>query len=264
MASAALSTYLQNGLIDRLFHEAPSFTAPGTGLKLELFSDVADDSGGTPLTYTGYAAGGVAIDFTAASGRVVTQNGIVAFGKNTSGAQTALSWGVFAGANMLAYGDVDPDKLISVNNTPSIANGAIVLTASAGNISDYLANFFLDYAFNNGTDPSTLVPYAFLSTTDFTTSGAGSSLTEPADNYVRVIADTWTVSTNTATNTNSIPFAVPGANWGAITCVGIVTGSAANTGEVLYFDNAPTGAEQNPASGDTVSIPATTFDASIA
>lgn len=261
---AALSTYLQDGLMNRLFHVAPSFTQPvAANLKLQLFSDIATDAGGTPLNYTGYVAGGVAIDLIPNGPRSVIQNGVITFGQNTGADETAQSWGIFEGANMLAYGDINPNKLIGTNNTPSIADGSIVLTFTADNVSDYLADLFLAYAFNDGVDPSTITPYAWLSTTAYVTSGNGSSLTEPADTYVRPIADTWTVTGNSAVNTTEIPFAVPGANWGVITSVGLSNSVTTNAGEVLFFDNSPTGDGQNPASGDTVSIPATTFAASV-
>ena len=266
--SSALATYLQDGLMDRLFHATPTFTQPtASALHLALFSTVptADTgAGATELTYTGYAR--EVIDFTAASGRAVSQNGVITFGQNTGADQTAVAWGVYdalSGGNLLAFGDINPDKLIGTNNTPSIADGSIVLTFTAGNVSDYLANLFLDYAFNDGVDPSTITPYAWLSTTEYVTSGDGSSLTEPADTYVRPTADAWTVTANSAVNTNEIAFATPGASWGVITAVGLASSVTTNAGEVLFFDNAPTGDGQTPTTGDTVAIPATTFAASV-
>lgn len=267
--SSALSTYLQDGLMDRLFHATPTFTQPtAANVHLALYSTVptADTgAGATELTYTGYAR--KPIDFNAASGRAVVQNGVITFGQNTGASQTAVAWGIYdavSGGNLLAFGDINPDKAIGTNNTPSIADASITLTFTAGNVSDYLANLFLDYAFNDGTDPSTITPYAWLSTTEYTTSGNGSSLTEPADTYVRPIADTWTVTANAATNTNAINFATPGASWGVITAVGLASSVTTNAGEVLFFDNSPTGDGQEPNSGDTVAIPATTFAASVA
>jgi hypothetical protein len=258
---AALSTYLQDGLIDRLFHSSPSFTQPvEANIQIALFSDQPTDSGGTELTYTGYAREN--IDFNVASVRDLTQNGLITFGQNTGGDQTAQGYGIFEGANMLAYGDINPDKLISTNNTPSIADSSIVLTFTAGNVSDYLARVFLDYAFNDGaTDPSSLAIYGWLSTSEFTSTGNGSSLSEPSDTYGRILHNTWNVTANAVTNNGSIDFATPGASWGVITAVGIAT--AISAGEVLFYDNSPTGDGQTPTSGDTVAIPDTTFAASL-
>lgn len=259
---AALSTYLQNGLIDRLFNASPTFTQPvKANIQLALFSTVPGEGGGTELTYTGYARQN--IDFNVASVRSITQNGLVTFPQNTGASQTAVGYGIYEGANLLAYGDINPDKLIGTNNTPSIADGSIILTFTADNVSDWLARLFLDYAFNDGaTDPSTITPYAWLSTTAFTSSGnATTGITEPADTYARVTADSWNVTNNSVTNNGAISFATPGASWGAITAVGLAT--AASAGEVLFYDNSPTGDGQTPTIGDTVSIPDTTFAASV-
>jgi hypothetical protein len=127
----------------------------------------------------------------------------------------------------------------------------VVLTVTAGQVSDYLAGKLLDHIFRATAYTAPTDRYLALATVDITDSMTGSTITEPSGNgYARKTSGTWTVSTNSASNAGVETFATPTGSWGTIAATGVLDASTA--GNLLFYDAAPTGQGQTPTTGNTV------------
>lgn len=268
--NGAFTNYLEQEVIEHLFHASntyvPSAAGGGGTVYLGLLNAVPDDTGGTEVGYTNYQRQAITFNAAGTPARGIVQNGDVLFPQCGVTGDTATHWAVYDAqtvGNMLGYGALTASKPISNGNTPSVADGEVGFTASAGGMSDYLAEAILDFVFRN--DPNTFgkpAKYLALATVDITSTMTGSTITEPAgNNYARKQVTVWTTGVNTAENTNEEQFNTPSGDWTAITATGIC--DALTLGNLLFFDSAPTGEGQAPGSGDTVKFAAGTFDVSI-
>jgi hypothetical protein len=135
------------------------------------------------------------------------------------------------------------------------------------NLSDYLANTLLNFAFRNQTftSPST---YAGLATANITDANTGSTITElTGTSYARVqvapnggTSPTWDLATSgLVDNTHNIDWS-PGGTWSTFTAIFVADASSA--GNLLVYDNSIT--SQGAISGDTVRVAAGDFDISLA
>jgi hypothetical protein len=264
----ALTNYLEDGLMNHLFHASTTYT-PAATIYLGLLSALPDDTGGVEVTYTNYIRKSIAFNAAGADAtREIWQSiADVTFPQCGVTGDTATHWALYdaeTAGNMLSYGALTAPKVIAENNTPSIAGGQVKLTAPANEMSDYLAETILDFAFKNQAfaKPD---KYLFLSTTDLTTADTGTTIkaSEPANGYLRKQVTAWTVTSNAAENTSEESFPTPSGSWGAITAVGIADNTFADGGNVLFFDNTPTGEGQAPGTGDTVKFSAGSFDVSL-
>lgn len=252
MATAGcLSNYAENKFIDLVMAET-TFSSPAA-VYLALCTAAAD-TGATEVAYTNYAR--AAITFGAVSSRAITQSNLVTFPQCGATGATATHWAIYDAAsagNMLAWGALSVSKTIVSGNTPSVAIGQTVITATAGKISDYLAGKLLDHIFRATAYTAPTDRYLALATVDITDSMTGSTITEPSGNgYERKTSGAWTVSANSASNAAAEEFATPSGSWGEITAVGVLDASTA--GNLLFYDAAPTGQGQTPTTGDTVSF----------
>ncbi len=259
----ALSNYAENKMVDLVLTGAAWSSPAAVYVSLHTGSPGEANDGANECNYTGYAR--KAISFAAASGRAVAQDADVTFDQCTAGSNDATHYGIYdasAAGNLLAYGALAATKTISTGNTPSIASGEITLTFSAGEFSDYLAHELLDHAFNGAAYSAPANTYLALTTVALTDASTGSTITEPANNYARKqVVGGWTVTNNAAVNAADETFATPSGSWGAITALAVL--DAATAGNVLWYDNAPTGDGQTPTSGDTVKITAGSFSCSL-
>ena len=257
----SISDYLENELLDHCFNAAyasPSnvFLALSTADPLDTGAGVAEPSGG--------AYSRVTITFVTAATRNVTQKAKVTF------PQATASWGeishyaiydAVSGGNFLAHGTLNTAKTVVNGNTPSVATSEVVISYTAGEISNYLAHKLLDHVFRN-TQYTFISSFAIaLCTGDIPDSDTGSTISEPSgNNYSRAsiyknggTAPAWDLaSAGSLDNGATITFATPSGSWGTITALAIV--DAASAGNVLFYENTVT--DQKPDNGDTVQISA--------
>ena len=259
--SNAMSNYLEDALIEHIFHASNTYS-PVSTIYLGLHTASPTDAGGNETVYTNYVR--QAIAFSAASSRNITQNGQVDFPQCGVTGATITHYGLYdaeTSGNLLAWGALSSSKAVSEGNTPSVADAEVDVYFSAGTISDYLADTLLDFAFRNQafSKPS---KYIFLATVALTDASTGSTITEPGNAYARHQVTAWTCTNNAAENTSEETFSPnPSGTWGAITAVGLADASSA--GNILFYDNSPTGDGQTPTTGDTVKFAAGAFDVTL-
>ena len=274
----SISDFLENELLDHIFNGAGAAYTPPTTVYLGLSTaDPGDDGSGlAEPSGNGYARKAIAFD--AAASRLINQTSQVTFDQATGSWGTITHWAAFdalTSGNMLAHGSLSTQKEVVNGNTPSVAAGEADISFKAlgskgdttNNISDYLANKLLDFAFRNQifTQPDT---YCAMCTANIADNDTGSSISEPAGGaYARKQVNpnggsspTWDLAAaGLVDNTHDITFADPTASWGSITAQAIL--DALTAGNLLFFDNDIT--EQTPDSGDTVKVPAGDWDASL-
>lgn len=240
-----ISDYLELELLDHVFNAAYT---PVATVYLSLWeSDPTDAASGTETAYTNYARQACAFD--AAASRSIAQTALETFPSNGGSTVTITHWGIHDAAtvgNLLAHGSFAASKQVNNGNTPSVAAGEITIAFSAGEISDYLANALLDFAFRNQafSAPST---YVALVTATVNDNDTGTSITEPSGNgYARELVDvnggsapTWdTAAAGLVDNTHLIQFDTPTGSWGTV--VGVAICDALTLGNLLCYDNAMT------------------------
>jgi hypothetical protein len=262
MATAGcLSDYAENKFIDLVMAET-AFSSPAA-VYVGLCSAAAD-TGVTEVAYTDYAR--QAITFGAVAARAITQSALVTFPQCGATGATADFYGIFDAAtagNLLAWGALGVQKVIVSGNTQTIPSGQVVLTVSAGGMSDYLAGKCLNHIFRATAYTAPTDRYLALTTVDITDSMTGSTITEPSGSgYERKTSGAWTVTGGSAVNAADEDFAAATGSWGEITSAAVL--DAATAGNLLFYDAAPTGQGQTPTSGDTVSFPAGDFAVSVA
>jgi hypothetical protein len=238
----SLSNYLELELLDHVFNA--SYTPVAT-VYLALFeSDPTDAFSGTETAYTSYARQPIAFD--AAASRSVVQTALETFPANTGSTVTITHWGIFDAltvGNGLAHGAFGASKQVNNGNTPSVAAAEVTVDFSAGEISNYLANIMLDFAFRNQTftQPATWIALIDATASD---SDTGSTISEPSGGaYARVQVDvnggsppTWKVAAaGLVQNNELIQMPTPTASWGTI--VGVAICDASTAGNLLGYDN---------------------------
>ena len=248
--NGVLSSYLENKLIDLVMTGA-AYPAPAA-VYLGLCSDEPTDSGATEVVYTGYERR--AIVFAAPSARAITQSAGVTFPTCTGGSAVSSHYAVYdsaSGGEMLGYGELLASKTITIGNTPTVAAGQIIFTVAAAGVSTYLAHALLNHAFRATAYTAPANRCIAMCTADLTDASTGSTLVEPSGNgYERKTTTGWTVTGGAAWNTNVETMETPSGSWGAITAVCVT--DASTGGNVLFYDNSPTGDGQTPTTGDVV------------
>jgi len=265
-----ISDYLENELVDHVFGAA--YTPP-TSVYVGLSSGDPLDTGAGLDEPSGGSYKRASITFATAATRAITHSADVTFITPSGDWGYVSHYGIFtamtAGAgSMMAHGSLSTPKTIVTGNTPTIAGGEIDISFdtlgekgdTTNNISDYLANKLLDFAFRNQafSVPTTL--YVCLMTAHATDADTGSTISEPSgNNYAREGVTAWdAASGGSADNTNDIQFATPSGAWGTITAIGLC--DHPSTGNLYMYDNSPTGDGNQPGNGDTVKILAGNFD----
>lgn len=263
----SFSDYLENKFVDHILGTA--YTAPTVYLAL-CTATVTDSDTGSTITETSYTAyTRQTISFGAASSRRVTQDANVTFPQAGDAGGTVTDWALVDAAssgNLLAYGTFSANKDIVDGSTPSVASGEIWVEFSAGAVSDYAAEAFLDLAFNGTafTAPST---YAFLATATVSDDDTGSTITEPGSGaYARVQVNenggsspAWDLASGgVADNGAAITFPTATGSWGTVVAAGLA--DASSGGNLLVYDNAVT--DQAVGTDDVVEFPAGDFDIS--
>jgi hypothetical protein len=271
----SLSDYSEGKWLDHVFNLA--YTPVATVYLALCTADPTDAGTGGSMSECAdsgsYAR--TAIAWLSAASKVLTQSGAVTFPKATGSWGTVTHWAVVDNSghglgNMLAHGAFLAGKLVSTNNTPSIADASLNVTIGANDISTYLANKMLDLMFENVAFAK---PATWLAgcTATLDHSATGTTITEPgAGAYERKqvninggASPTWDLKTGTTPtlvdNTHDIDFITATASWGTIVSVAVCT--LATLGEILFFDNDMT--DQAVGDGDTLRFPAGDLDATL-
>ncbi|NIT58632.1 MAG: hypothetical protein GWN00_21115 [Aliifodinibius sp.] len=274
----SISDHLEDELLDHVFNA--SYTPPSTVYLALSTADPGDDAAGISEP-VGNNYSRKAITFDAAASRLINQTSTVTFDQATGSWGTISHWAIYdasSGGNMMAHGSLSASKAVVSGNTPSVAAGEVDISfktlASKGdttnNVSDYLADELLDFAFRNQafSEPAT---YLALCTADLSDSSTGATMTEcaNANGYARKQVNvnggsspTWDLSSSgNVDNTHDITFASPTGSWGTVTALVILDGGTHGAGNVLFYDNGIT--EQTPDNGDTVKILAGNCDISL-
>lgn len=169
----------------------------------------------------------------------------------------------------MAHGALNEGKEVVDGNTPSIADGVINVTVDAAEVSDYLADKMLDFAFRN---QAFAIPDTFLAaiiTNPVTDVMTGSTITEPGGGaYIRKEVDVnggtppvWDLAdTQLVDNAGEIAFITATAAWGTVIAIAIC--DAETVGNLLMYDN--TMADQAVGNGDTMKFPAGDLDVTLA
>lgn len=244
----SITNFLENELLDHIFNG--SYSPPTTVYLALATADPTDAATGASMNEHpnsgGYAR--TAISFSAASSRQIVQNGAVNFPTATADWSSVTHWAVvdnstYGAGNVLAHGALSSAKLIKDGDDPSVADGEATITVNAGEVSDYLADILLDFAFRNQAfaQPST---YIALATATISDSDTGTSITEPSGgSYAREQVNSnggaspaWNLaSSGLVDNADAISLSASGADWGTIVAVAII--DAATTGNLLFYDN---------------------------
>lgn len=263
----SLTDYSELELLDHVFNAAYS---PVATVYLGLATADPTDAG-TGASFNecpdANAYARTVIAFGAAAARKITQDGVVTFPKAVGGGWGEVShWGILDGntlgaGNLLAHGAFATPKTVNEGNTPSVPTTETYVEFSAGEISDYLANKFLDLMFRNQAyaKPATWVALCDAVVADDDT---GTTISEPADGYGRKQVNinggsepTWDVATGTTPayvdNMHAIEIGPASGDWGTMVAVGIC--DAETVGNLLFYDNAM--ADQAVGNGDTAEFP---------
>lgn len=253
----SISDYLENELLDHVLGVG-AYTPPATVYIGYSTADPTDDGSGIAEPGNGYAREICA--FGAAGSRAIANSGLITFDQ-ASGAQGTIThwflcdhlsntnWGT--DVHMLAHGSLAAPKVVVSGNTPSIAIGQVDVEFNSGDVSDYLANKLLDFAFRNQAfSPPTI--YIALCTVAVGDSDTGSTITEPSgNNYARKAHSAWDAAAAGASeNTGAITFNTPSGSWGE--CVDVAILDALTAGNLLFYSSDPE--NQTPSTGDTVSF----------
>lgn len=260
----SITDFLENELLDHIFNA--SYTSP-TNIYLALATaDPTDTATGASMNECAnsgsYAR--TAISFGVAAARAVTQDADVTFPTATGSWGTVTHWaitdnGTYGAGNVLAHGAFAASKLISTDDTPSVASGEISVSFTAGEISNYLANELLDHCFNNAAFTTTASStYVALCTATIADTDTGATITEPGGgSYARKevsenggTSPTWDVAASgVVDNTHAITFATATASWGTIVAVAICDSGTTGAGNLLFYDNTMT--DKAVGDGDT-------------
>lgn len=274
----SITNWMANELLDHVLNGAgAAYTPPATvyvALCLSDPGDTATDLGGGVECANASAYARTAIAWTAAASRVLDQNGLIDFPTASGGGWgTVTHWALcdtdtWNGGNCMAHGALNESKTINDGNDPDIGDSAIDVTISANEVSDYLANKLLDFAFRNQAFVQPATHIAACITSEINDNDTGTSITEPgAGAYARKeVADnggaspTWDLASGqTVDNTHEIAFPTATATWGTIVAAAIC--DAATLGNMLWYDNSP---DEGPVgNGDTLKFAIGTLDVTL-
>lgn len=240
----SITDFLENELLDHIFNAA--YTPPSTVYLALSTADPGDDGSG--LSEPGDTYARQAITFGAASSRRVTQSGSISFPQATGSWGDVSHWAVCdasgtGAGNVMAHGAWGTTKTIVSGNTPTVNDGEVYVEFSAGEISDYLAEALLDFAFRNQalSEPDT---YLGLATATIGDGDTGSTVTEVSGGgYARQQINpnggadpTWNVAAGgSLDNAGTAEFATATADYGTV--VAAFLADASTGGNLLLYDN---------------------------
>ena len=244
--TVALSAYAEDQFLN---HVLRNTAHTNTTLYMALFT-VDPTAAGTmtnEATYTNYSRKAVTFG-TAAASRSISNTVAVNFDQCTGSSNTITHYGIFDNAtfqtgNMVTWGEITPNKVVTTDNTPSVAIGQVTISVPASNgCSDYTANAFLSLMFEGTAFTSPANVYLALASAAIIDADDGAGMDEVTGNsYERSsTAVTFGVPTGSSpsstTTTNLIQFATPTGSW-TIQAMAIVDGLTEDAGNILFYDN---------------------------
>jgi len=267
-----LSLYARNSLLNHLFNNSV-YNAPATVYVALCTATVTESDTGSTIAEANYVSyNRVPINFSPANltNRNITQLGNSIFPKATGGNITVTDYAVLDSpnpgtGNLLGFGKLLVPKNIVADNTPTIRDAEVVISATTiGGFTNYTINQLLNFMFRNQpySQPSL---YVGLTTADVINTDNGTTIVEATGlGYNRVNAPSFSIATNaTLANTWEINFPVPGVGgWGTVTSLFCSDTITLNTGNVLFFDNDSV-IDQAVEEEDIVTIPAGYFVAEL-
>jgi hypothetical protein len=163
---AQLSTVLKNALIDHVFRNT-AYVPPATCYLALYTSDPAVDDSGVEVSGGAYVR--QAITFGAAAGGVIANDALLTYPTALAPWGNVTHWGikdaVGVGGVLMAFGQFTTALNIDTGETDYVNIGDVELTFNA-QISDYLANILLDFAFSNVAYVPPAAVYIGLYSTD--------------------------------------------------------------------------------------------------
>jgi hypothetical protein len=260
----SITDFLEGELLDHVFNAA--YTRSATHFVALCTADPTDAALGNNMSEVpnAFAYQRTTITFGVAASRVTTQSGAVSFPQASGGSWgTVTHWAIctsqtYDAGDVLATGAFAASKTINDGNTASIPTTEINVTISAGEVSNYLANKLLDFAFRNQVfaAPATWIALCEAVVADDDT---GTTITEEgAGSYGRVQVNvnggsspTWDLKSGTTPtfvdNTHAITFTQATGDWGSQVAVAIC--DAETLGNLLLYDNDMS--DQTVNNGDT-------------
>lgn len=266
----SITNSLEQDLLDHILNKV-AWSNPATIYLCLCTADPTDAATGAAMNEVansnGYAR--TAITFAAASSRSIDQNASVDFPQASGGGWGTVShWAIadtntYGSGQVLAHGAFTQSKTINDGDTPSVASGEIDVTISAGEVSNYLANAILDFAFRDQafTSPTT---YVGLTTATITDTNDGDTITEVSGgSYARKLVyengggtPDWDLAVSGdpsyVDNSDEIALVTASADWGTVTSFFIA--NALTSGQILFYDNDVTDKAVN--NGDTAKFAA--------
>lgn len=272
----SISDFLEAEFLDHILKADAGFTPAATlyvGLSVGDPLDTAagiDETAGVADTYVRQT---IAWDAVVADSREIRQNGAITFPEAGASWGTVTHWFICdhvsnatfgTNVNLYAHGSLNTGKAIVAGNTPSIADDEIAITVTGGSMSNYLADLFVDWAFDGGTLAQPTNLYVALASAALTDSSTGTSLVDlTMTDYARELNNDWDAAAGPSPmlsdNTNDILFGVLTGSGQTVEAVAVCDASA--DGNLLFYDNT---VSQAIGVGDSVTFPAGEFDISIA
>lgn len=259
----SLSDHSEDSLLDHVLGNT-SYTPLAT-MYLALSTTAPADDGTNVTEHSGDGYVRKAITFAAANARAIAQNADVNFNEATASWGTITHYAIFdaeSGGNMLAYGDIDPDKLIDSGKTPKIISGEVAISFTTGGVTTYLANELLDFMFRNQAYSQPTLYTGLIETTDPDDDSTGSNIDElEMTGYARKLAGAFSASSGGSSDNDSV------IDFGTLTgttetIVASVICDALTAGNALFYDTAL--ADTAVADGDSVQYAAGSFAVTIA
>jgi hypothetical protein len=223
-----LSNYAENKMLDHVLKVAP-YTRP-THLFLALCeADPTDAGTGGTITEPGDVAYArqQCDDWGAAASRAAANSTLMTFPDCTEDWNAIthfaiLDTSVLATGNIIAYGEVTPNKTFYSGNTPNLATGDLDVSVHAGGASDYLANSILDHLLADTPFAQPDCLFIALATGAILDADTGSTISEPGENYARIQQDDWKIAAaGASSNSGGLVFARATGTFGTISHFGL-------------------------------------------
>lgn len=266
----SITNSLEQDLLDHILNKV-AYTNPAAIYLCLCTADPTDAATGASMSEVANTNGYVrtAITFAAAATRSIDQSASVDFPQASGGGWgTVTHWCIvdnntYGSGQAMAHGAFTASKTINDGDTPSVAASEIDVTVSAGEVSNYLANIILDFAFRDQAfvSPAT---YVGLATATIDDTDTGSTITEVSGgSYARKLvneatggAPEWDPATSAdpsvVDNSDEIALITATGDWGTVTSWFI--SPAATLDEILFYDNDVTDKAVN--NGDTAKFAA--------
>lgn len=251
----SITNSLAQDLLDHVLNKV-AYTNPAALYLCLCTADPTDAATGAAMNEVpnSFAYQRTAIVFSAAAARVIDQSGSVDFPTATGGAWgDATHWAIvdnqtYGTGQAMAFGALNATKSIADGDTPSVAASEVDVTVSAGEVSNYLANILLDFAFRDQVFTSPTV-YAGLADTIMSDATTGVTVSEPVGGaYARKLIYEnlgGTPDFNLATlanpsvvdNSDEVALVSATASWGTLTSWFLSDNPTTGAGNILFYDN---------------------------